>query len=134
MVFNRNAKVFSECFQIYWPIWASHQFLPRPDIITPILQMRKLWKGGERFTQDECGLLWPKGPQNFLDQGVSIGAGGRPAPTRGALGEGQQKWPTARPCRGPAPQTQQGQLSLSGPGLCSTPPTPVPQSIGRQLQ
>lgn len=40
---------------MYWSILASHQVLLRPGSIPPILQMRKLWKGGERFTKS---VVW----------------------------------------------------------------------------
>lgn len=53
----REMLRFSKCFHIYWPVLTSHKVLPRPDIITPILQMRRLLKGGERFAQDEYGPL-----------------------------------------------------------------------------
>ena len=54
---------FSKGFQIYGSILASHQVLARPGSIPPILQMRKLEGRGEVY--QECGLVWPKGPQTF---------------------------------------------------------------------
>lgn len=83
--------------------------------------------GRGRLAQDERGLAGPKGPQNFIRSGASMGPGGRPVPISGAWGEGQQKRPQRR-----THHTCQGQLS--SPGLHSAPSTSVPHSIGRQLR